>query len=92
MQSNQRISFHESSVVGFRRLAGTVILELEGVHVDDNLRTASIRLMDIRAIARDGIPGDDLTPECEDGEVLTLEHTPNSLYLIVEWNDFKRLI
>lgn len=46
--------------------------------------------MDIQAVARDGILVDDLTPEYEDGEVLTLEHTPNSLYLIVEWNDFKK--
>jgi hypothetical protein len=90
MQSTKRIGFHESSVVGIRREDGTVTIELEGVHLGDDLRAASIRLTGVQTIIRDGVAVDDLASECEEGEVLTLQHTQNTLHLIVEWTDFKK--
>src|SRR5260370_5365995 len=89
MQSTQRIGFHESTITSVRKEAGSVILELEGVHFGDNVRNASIRVMGIQTIMCDGIPTADLLAECEDGEVLTLQYTDNDLQLIVECTDFK---
>lgn len=89
MQSVPRIGFHESSVVGVRREGGTLTLELEGVHLGDDLRTASIRLTGVQTIIRDGTAVDDLGSGA-DGEVLTLKHTQRTLHLIVEWTDFKK--
>jgi len=90
MQSTQRIGFHESDVVGIRRENGMIILELEGVHLGDELRNASIRLTGVKTIIRDGMAIDDMAWECEAGEVLTLKHTQDTFHLIVEWTDFKK--
>lgn len=90
MQSTQKIGFHESSVVSVRRVGGTITVELEGVQLGDDLRPASIRLSGVQTIIRDGVAVNDLASEFADGEVLTLEHTPKALHLIVEWTDFKK--
>ena len=82
MQSTQRIGFHESDVVGIRRENGMIILELEGVHLGDELRNASIRLTGVKTIIRDGMAIDDMAWECEAGEVLTLKHTQDTFHLI----------
>jgi hypothetical protein len=75
MQRTQRIGFHESTIVGVHNGAGSVTVELDGVHFDDSVRTASIRVMGIKTITRDEIPVAELLAECEDGEVLTLQYT-----------------
>jgi hypothetical protein len=89
MHSTQRISFHESSLVSSRYVGRTLALELEGVHVEDDTRDVSIRLEGVSTILRDGTQVESFTEECEDGEILTLEYTEASMYLIVEWTDFK---
>ena len=89
MNLDRNISFHEAGVTGIRKDPdGTLSLLLEGAHVDDQLRNVSVRLNGVHQILRDGLPAEDFTMECEDGEVLTLETGPNSVRLIVEWNDF----
>jgi hypothetical protein len=82
------VGFHESSVTSVRRDGTTLTLELEGVHFEMGTHFASIRLMGVQAITRDGIEVGDLVPESDDGEVLTLQSTENTLHLIVEWPDF----
>jgi hypothetical protein len=90
MQSAQTIGFHESSLVGVSREDGNITLELEGVHVGNELHFAVVCLKGVQSLTCDGFGVDDLVPEAEDGEVLTLQHTKNTLHLIVEWNDFKK--
>jgi hypothetical protein len=90
MESTQKFGFHEAGLTGIRRAAdGTIYILLEGVHVDDQTPNASACLKGVRQIVRDGSVIDDFTMEYEDGEVLTLEYTPDSVRLIVEWNDFQ---
>jgi hypothetical protein len=79
MESTQRLGFHESTIASVRNEAGSLIVELDGVHFGDSVRPASIRVTGIRAITRDGIPAADLLPECEDGEVLTLQYSEQVL-------------
>lgn len=88
MHSTQRISFHEASLVSWHYLGEALTLELEGVHVEDGMRNVSLRLEAVSTVLRDGIQVESFASEFEDGEVLTLEYTGTSLYLIVEWTDF----
>jgi hypothetical protein len=91
MPSIPQFDFDDSTVTALRFEREIVILELEDVQLsDDDLRKASIRLTGVHSIIRDGMAVDNLGMECEDGEVLTLEYTPKTLHLIVEWNDFKK--
>jgi hypothetical protein len=90
MQSIQKIGFHESSLVASSHIEETIILKLEDVHVADDRRNISIRLDGVRGILCDGVEVNKFAAECEDAEVLTLEYSNNSLYLIVECMDFKR--
>jgi hypothetical protein len=83
------VGFHESSIARIRRDGTTITLELEGVHFEMGTLSASVRLMGVQTITRDGIEVGDLVPESEDGEVLTLQSTENTLHLIVEWPDFE---
>src|SRR5689334_12204321 len=89
MQSIQKMGFHESSLIASSHVKRTIILELEGVHVADDTRSVSIRLEDVKAVLRDGVEADQFAPEYEDGEILTLEYSHNSLFVIVEFTDFK---
>jgi hypothetical protein len=89
MHSTQRISFHESSLVSSRCVNQTLSLELEEVKVEDDTRNVLLRLEGVNIVLRDGIRVESFTTECEDGEILTLEYTKTSLYLIIEWTDFK---
>jgi hypothetical protein len=89
MQSTQRISFHESSLVGSFRVDTTTTLKLEGVHVEGNTRNVSIRLEHVNTVLVDGTELEDFPEVCENGEILTLEYTQKSLYMIVECTDFK---
>ena len=89
MQSAQRISFHESSLVGSFRVDKMITLKLEGVHVEGNTRNVSIRLEDVNTVLRDGVEIEDFVGICGDGEILTLEYAQKYLYMIVECTDFK---
>jgi hypothetical protein len=90
LELTQNIGFHEATLSGVRRDEdGSICLMFEGVHVDNQVRSAIICLTQVRQIIRDGSPVDDFTMECQDCEVLTLDRTPVSLHLIVEWNDFE---
>jgi hypothetical protein len=89
MHSTQRVSFHESSLVGWRHLGGTLTLELEGAYVGGDIRNVSLRLEAVSTVLRDGVAVESFTSEFQDGEVLTLEYTETSLHVIVEWTDFK---
>jgi hypothetical protein len=89
MKSEQNIGFHEAGITGIHRDSdGTLVLLLEGVHVGDQLRNVSVRINGVRQITRDGLPADDFAMEYGDGEILTLDTDPDSIRLIVEWNDF----
>jgi hypothetical protein len=90
MQSLPTISFHEASIIDFVVKGETITLKLEGVRLGEETHTAVIQLKGVRTLTRDGIGVQDLVSEPEDGEVLTLEYTESTLYLIVEWTDFKR--
>ncbi len=90
MQSAQTIGFHESTIVGFCRENKTLMVELQGVHLGDEICSAVISLKGIELLTCDGVEVENLVMEAEDGEVLTLQHTQTTLHLIVEWNDFKQ--
>lgn len=90
MQPAQTIGFHESSIVAMRRDGGAITLELDGVHVGEQICSAVISLKGVRVVTCDGVEVEDLVTEAEDGEVLTLQHTETTLHLIVEWTDFKK--
>jgi len=88
MQPAQTIGFHESTVVSVHREDKAIILELDEVHLGDEIRSATIRMKDVQSITRDGVEVEDLLAESDDGEVLTLQYADQSLHLIVEWPDF----
>lgn len=90
MEQAQHISFHEAGLTGVHSSAdGTICLLLEGVNVNGQMRNASVCLKGVRQIVRDGLLVESFVMEYEDGEVLTLEKQPDSLRLIIEWNDFE---
>ena len=83
------MNFHEASLMNVTRISGASIsLGLDGVHVGQDVREATLILDGLRSIDRDGVPLPDFVMECDDGEVLTCEATPDGLRLQVEWNDF----
>jgi len=90
MQSSQTIGFHESTLVGVHRAGGTITLELEDVHLGDEIHSAVIRLSGVKSLTQDGTAVEDLILECKDGEILTLQHTETAMQLIIEWTDFKK--
>jgi hypothetical protein len=97
MKLPQEISFHDSGIVGVRRENNSIILTLENVTVADgkseghgwSLRQATVRLTGVREISCDDKPVADLVPVYESGEVWTLEHTTDSVHLIVDWTDYE---
>jgi len=78
MQSNQRVSFHDSGIVRVRREDGSIILDVGNVIVEDGMRNATVRLMGVLTVTCDGKLVDDLIPVYKDGEIWTLEHTANT--------------
>ena len=52
------------------------------------MRNATVRLVGILTITRDGKLVDDLLPVYEDGEIWTFEHTTNAVHLIVDWTNY----
>ena len=89
MHLTQKLSFHESSLVSWHYFGGALTLKFEGVHVEEAIRNAVLRLEAVSSILRDRVPVESFASEFEDGEVLTLEYTRTSLYVIIEWTDFK---
>jgi hypothetical protein len=89
MGLTESLGSHESSIVGFRLESATLTIELEGVHRGNEVASATIRLFGVKSIERDGIAIRALPQELDDGEVLTLEHTEETLELLAEWTDFK---
>lgn len=83
------IGFHESSIIGFRSTTDALTLDLEGVLLEGQKQTVSIKLEGLRDLTRDGQRIAAVQMEAEDGEVLTLELSPNRLYMVCEWNDFR---
>lgn len=90
MQSPTAIDFHESSILGVHREGNSITLQFEGVHLGDEIYPAIVRLIGVKHLTRDGIEVADFAPECDDGEILTLQHTQTTMHLIVEWPDFKK--
>lgn len=89
MHSIKGTSFHEATIVGVRRENATIAPDLEGVYVDGNKRNATVCLHGVHTITCDGLTVSDLVMEYQDGEILTLDYSPTSLHLIVDWTDFK---
>jgi hypothetical protein len=89
MNLTPRISFHESSLINSRFEGRALLFEIEGVRAEEETRNASIRLEAVETILRDGVQVGSFELECEDPEILTLECTDVSLYLIIECTDFK---
>ena len=83
------IGFHEASITGFRSSADALTLNLEGVLLEGEKHTVSIKLQGLRNLTRDGQQIAAVQMEAEDGEVFTLELSLNRLHLICEWNDFR---
>ena len=81
--------FHESSLVGFESTTDALTLDLEGVLLEGQKQAVSIKLEGLRELTRDGQRIAAVQMEAEDGEVLTLELSPNQLHLICEWNNFR---
>jgi hypothetical protein len=91
MNHENSIGFHEAGIVNISTHGGTISLLLEGVHVSaEKVSGASVRLVNVSYILRDGVPSEEIAMEYQDGEVLTLDIRSDSVQLIVLWNDFKR--
>lgn len=82
------LSFHDATVVVFDRRQDAVCLGLSDVHHHQGSRSVRIEVRDIVEIIADGAVVDTIAMEHEDGEVLTLEVSDESIFLIVQWNDF----
>lgn len=89
MKIKPRFGFHEAGIADFRKGSdGTLLLSLEDVHVNDEVRKVSVQMKGVLQITRDGLLAADVFMECAEGEVLTLETGPNSIHLVAEWHDF----
>lgn len=88
MQLPESYSFHEASVDKFFRPDDCVRLELSGIYGDDDddRYAAVLEVSGVRLIETDAV-GSNLMA-AEDGEVLTLEHGQNELYVIIEWRNY----
>ena len=89
MEFTGNLSFHEATLVGVKNTGQTIGILLEGVHLGPEVRNASVWCTGVRQIIRDGVPVDSFNMESDDGEIIALERTRESLRLIVEWNDFE---
>jgi len=82
-------SFHDSSVVAVSCLTGQMILHLEDVYVDGNLRTAAITMTKISSIICNGHPVSTFELPFEDAEILKLESTPVSLSILLQSMNYR---
>jgi hypothetical protein len=87
MNSNPKISFHEASLVRSAYVGTTMTLEIEGVHVEDTKRNVSLRLKEVKTVLCDGSQVEEV--RAEDCEILTLESTMTSLYLIIQCMNYQ---
>lgn len=88
MNTPKNMSFHEATVVRFFRSDSVLELELEDVLVGGFKSRVILSVSPVFSVEIDGVSSDIHLMEADDGEVLTLELSANSLSLIVEWNDF----
>src|SRR5260221_3516075 len=89
MPEINEISFHESTVVSFKKVADDVRLDLIEVNVLGTLMSANICIEHADKIFIDDEPAGTVEMVFDDGEVLSLDISSDDLKLLVEWNDFK---
>lgn len=87
MNVPESFSFHEADVLRFFRIDYSIRLELSGFYLDDNdPYQAVVEVFGVHRIEIDNEVSTSELMAAEDGEVLTLEKTASSLYVIIEWN------
>ena len=77
-------SFHDSSIVAVSHLGNQMILHLEDVYVDGDLRMAAITIADTKSIICNGHSVSTFELPFKDAEVLKLESTPVSLSVLLQ--------
>lgn len=86
MNLSEPWSFPESTVTGFIRVGNSVRLEMIDVDVEEERRSVVVEVLGVHRIEIDNEVSTSELMAAEDGEVLTLEKTASSLYVIIEWN------
>lgn len=89
MSAPKQMGFHEATVIRFCRYDAVLELELEDVLVDGQKSRVALMVSHVSRVMIDGELSNAPLMAANDGEVLTLEISENSLSLIVEWNDFR---
>lgn len=88
MNAPQQIGFHEATVVRFCRYDTNLQLELEDVLVGGRKSRVVLTVSPVLKVMVDAKLSNSPLMEADDGEILTLEMSENTLSLIIEWNDF----
>lgn len=90
MSASKQMGFHEATVVRFCRYDAVVELELEDVLVDGQKSQVTLMVSQVSSVMIDGDLSNAPLMDADDGEILTLEMSGNTLSLIIEWRDFSR--
>ena len=83
------ISFHDSVLVRVEREGARLRLVFGSVFVDGDLLDAVLVLVDVSKVWRDDVAVGEFVMEGADGEVLTLERTAITLFLVLAWCDYQ---
>lgn len=93
MSHKPQLWFHESTVLNFKRHDDSIKLELEDVstgHIGESKSHVFITCNGIKKIKTDAKESGSNLMAAEDGEVLTLNFTNQTMELIVQWNNFSQ--
>lgn len=93
MGVSRHIEFEGATVVRFNIRDSSLELEMKDVVLDGQRARGSRAVVTVSPASKIEIDGDIsnvVVMAANDGEIIDLEITDNSLLLIIEWNDFSR--
>ena len=83
-----KISFHDASLVGVFQIRDHVVLSLEDVSIYDDHISTAVTISNIEHLTRDGLSVKNLQMETDDGEVLRLAIDSDIITLVVTWHQY----
>ncbi len=81
-----KVSFHDATLVGVRRDKDRLIFALEDVSVGDSQNSINATASNIESITRDGLQTNNIEMETSDGEVIQLCAKDDTITLVVTWH------
>ncbi len=84
--TEDKLSFHDASLVGVLREKDSLTLALEDVSIGDNQVSITATVSNIETVTRDGLRVAGMEMETDDGEVLRLTINNDVIILVVTWH------